>query len=91
VSDRPTASRVIWTEPALKDLANLDRPIARQVREAVNLLAETGQGDFTRLHSPLSGYRLRVRDWRLLIELDREAETVTVHAVERRDRAYKRR
>jgi mRNA-degrading endonuclease RelE of RelBE toxin-antitoxin system len=84
-----TPERVIWTEPALKDLGKLDPPVARQVRGAVNLLAETGQGNLARLHSPLSGYRLRVRDWRVLLSLDRQAQTVTVRAIEHRSKVYK--
>jgi len=83
--------RIIWTEPALDDWAKLDRQVARQVDRALTRLAETGQGDLSRLQPPLVGYRLRVRDWRVFLGLDRAAGAITVRGVEHRSRAYKRR
>jgi mRNA-degrading endonuclease RelE of RelBE toxin-antitoxin system len=50
--------RIEWTEPALDDLAKLDRQVARQVDEALDALADSGQGDLICLRPPLGGYRL---------------------------------
>ncbi len=80
---------VIWTGPALRDLEKLDRTIARQVREAVNRLADTGQGDMKHLRSPLEGHRLRVRDWRVLLSVDEVAGTLTVRHIRHRSKAYR--
>ncbi len=84
-------ARIVWTEPALDDWGKLDRQVAEQVDRALDRLAESGEGDLSRLHPPLEGYRLRVRDWRVLLYLDKKAGTVTVRAIEHRSRAYKRR
>ena len=83
--------RIVWTEPAIESLGKLDRQIARQVDKAVNRLAETGQGDFAHLRPPETGYGLRVRDWRVLLDMDEAAGTITVHWVEHRSKACKRR
>lgn len=83
--------QIIWTEPALDDWAKLDRQIARQVHRALTRLAETGQGDVSRLQPPLEGHRLRVRDWRVFLGLDKAAGTITVRGIEHRSKAYKRR
>ncbi|MHB0874683.1 MAG: type II toxin-antitoxin system RelE family toxin [Anaerolineae bacterium] len=82
---------IIWTEPALDDWAKLDRQVARQIDRALTRLAETGEGDLSHLKRPLEGHRLRVRDWRVLLYLDRQAGTVTVRAIEHRSKAYKQR
>lgn len=83
--------RVIWTEPTQDDMDKLDRQVARQVDRAVTRLAETGHGDLIHLKPPLEGYRPRVRDWRVSLYLNVEANTITVRRVEHRSRAYKRR
>jgi mRNA-degrading endonuclease RelE of RelBE toxin-antitoxin system len=52
-----------WTEPALEDLATLDRPVARRVFRAVERFAQTGAGNVKRLqgtHPP--EFRLRSGD-----------------------------
>jgi len=79
--------RVEWADPALRELSKLDRQVARQITEAVGRLAETGQGDVIHLGSPLSGYRLRVRDWRVF--MDRDGDTLTVTAIRHRREAYR--
>jgi mRNA-degrading endonuclease RelE of RelBE toxin-antitoxin system len=50
--------RIEWTSHALKDARRLDRPIRERIVEAIERLAEAGQGDVVRLQAPLSGYRL---------------------------------
>ncbi len=81
--------RVIWTEPAKRDLKRLDVPAARRVGEAIVRLAETEQGDVKKLRAPLPGYRLRVGDWRVSFERDRDAGTLTVRRVRHRRDAYR--
>jgi mRNA-degrading endonuclease RelE of RelBE toxin-antitoxin system len=84
--------RLIWTESALDDWARLDNQIAGQVDRALTRLAETGyEGALKRLRPPETGHRLRVLDWRALLDLDKEAGTITVLAIEHRSKVYKRR
>ena len=83
--------QVTWSESARASLRKLDRQVAREVIQAVSRLAGTGAGDVTHLRPPESGHRLRVRDWRVFLDMDNATGTLTVHRVERRDKAYKRR
>ncbi|MGQ9554180.1 MAG: type II toxin-antitoxin system RelE family toxin [Anaerolineae bacterium] len=83
--------RIIWTEPARASLRKLDRQVAREVAKAVSRLADTGAGDLAHLRPPETGYRLRVRNWRVFLDMDKAAGTITVHRIEHRSRAYKRR
>ena len=83
--------QVTWAESARASLRKLDRQVAREVAQAVSRLAETGAGDFAYLRPPETGHRLRVRDWRVFLDMDNAAGTITVNRVERRDKAYKRR
>ena len=51
--------------------------------------AETEQGNVKALVAPLSGYRLRYRDWRVSFECDAEAGTLIVQWVRHRREAYR--
>lgn len=62
--------------------------MARSVTQALTRVANDGAGRLKRLRPPLEGYRLRVRDWRVLLYLDREAATLTVRTIEHRSQAY---
>jgi mRNA interferase RelE/StbE len=77
-----------WTEPALEDLAALDKSIARRMKRAIERFAETGAGNVKKLQgiNPPE-YRLRVGDWRVRFQLD--DETVRVLRVRNRKEAYR--
>lgn len=83
--------QVVWSGTGRASLRKLDPPVAREVSEAVVRFAEEGAGDVARLRPPETGYRLRVRDWRVFMEIDRDAGTLAVIRVEHRSKAYKRR
>lgn len=54
-----------WTEPALQDMAALDRVAARRVKNAIERFVETGAGNVKKLQGiDPPEYRLRVGDWR---------------------------
>ena len=80
-----------WAQPALNDLGNLDTQVGRQVERALARLAQTGHGDLIRLKKPEQGWRLRVRDWRVFLDMDGSTATITIMRIEHRSRAYKRR
>ncbi|MHB0876805.1 MAG: type II toxin-antitoxin system RelE family toxin [Anaerolineae bacterium] len=83
--------RLEWSAEATKSVRRLDRRTRAQLLAALDQLAETRQGDLIRLRPPLPGYRLRVGEWRVLVDLDSEAGTIVVHDVQPRGRAYRRR
>ncbi|MDQ6675001.1 MAG: type II toxin-antitoxin system RelE/ParE family toxin [Chloroflexota bacterium] len=81
---------VIWTRPALHDLRRLDRQLEERVRVAVRRLAETEQGDVTRLQGEdPPQWRLRVGDWRVRFRFDPATSTIFVQRVLPRGRAYR--
>jgi mRNA interferase RelE/StbE len=77
-----------FTPPAEADVAKLDRRVAQRVLKALRRYAQTGAGDVRRLKPPLSGFRLRVGDWRLRFEFD-DRGAIRILGVRHRGRAYR--
>jgi len=81
---------VAFERPADKDLDRLDTPIKRRVLAAIDRLASEPQtAKLNRLTSRPES-RLRVGDWRILLELDVEARTIVILRILPRGRAYDR-
>lgn len=79
-----------YARHAEKDISRLDPPIRRRVLDAVGALsAEPEQGKVRKL-SGRPEYRLRVGDWRVLVELYPQTRTIIVKRVLPRGRAYER-
>ncbi len=60
-----------WTEAALDDMADLERVVARRVKQSIERFAEAGTGDIKKLqgfHPP--EFRLRVGDYRVRFQID---------------------
>ena len=86
-SDLP-AWRLTFTAPARRDLRRLDPPIARRVLGALeNVVADPERAQLRQLVNRPE-QRLRVGDWRVLLELDRGNRKIIVHHVFPRGRAY---
>lgn len=82
--------RLLFARSATRDLERLDPPIARRVRDALELFAATGQGDVVRLRGiEPPEYRLRVGEWRVRFARDAPTRTITVLRVLPRGRAYR--
>ncbi|HMH47793.1 MAG TPA: type II toxin-antitoxin system RelE/ParE family toxin [Solirubrobacteraceae bacterium] len=79
-----------FTRSAEKDLRRLDPPIRRRVLGGLDrLLAEDRSLDVRRLTAS-EHFRLRVGDWRVIFDYDRETETMLVRRILPRGRAYER-
>lgn len=79
-----------FTRTAEKDLRRLDPPIRKRVLGGLDrLLAEDRSLDVRRLTGS-EHFRLRIGDWRVLFNYDRETENVLVLRVLPRGRAYER-
>jgi mRNA interferase RelE/StbE len=79
-----------FTRSAEKDLRRLDPPIRKRVFGCLDrLLAGDRSLDVRRLTGS-EHFRLRVGDWRVIFDHDRDAETVLVQRVLPRGRAYER-
>jgi mRNA interferase RelE/StbE len=77
---------VVFRPKSIKDLDGIDRQTAARIAAKVALLGNDLQGDVKRLTSFTPEYRLRVGDWRVLFEV--EGQTVTIHRVLHRSKAY---
>lgn len=77
------------TPRARRDLRNLDKPVRRRVREALEGLSENpAEAQLVRLQgSP--DLRLRVGDWRVRLRLDHANRMIVVLRVLPRGRAYR--
>ena len=73
-----------------RDLNRLDPQVRRRVYAALERVTEDPRsGQLSRLVGRPE-YKLRVGEWRIIIELDQGARTVVVHRVLPRGRAYDR-
>lgn len=81
---------VTWHGPARRGLRRLDSSEQRRVVAAVDLFAETGQGDVVKLTDVRPPqYRLRVGPWRVRFLVDREAGVLQMLHVRHRSKAYR--
>jgi mRNA interferase RelE/StbE len=79
-----------FTRSAERDLRRLDPPIRKRVLGALDrLVAEDRSLDVRRLTGS-EHFRLRVGDWRVIFDYDRETETVLIRRILPRGRAYER-
>jgi len=80
------------TVDAERDIQRLDAPVQRRVKERLAWF----MGHFEEIVPlPLGGtlaglFKLRVGDWRIVYQIENDAQLVTIHIVDRRDKIYKR-
>ena len=75
---------------AEKDINRLDPPIRRRVFDALEKLSADPDSSKLRKLASRPESRLRVGDWRVLVELNPKAHTIVVKHVLPRGRAYDR-
>ena len=84
--------RFCITIDAENDIARLDKPIRKRVKERLLWF----QSHFEEMvPQPLGGtlagfFKLRVGDWRIVYGIENDMSLVTIHVVDRRDKIYKR-
>jgi len=85
--------RVRLLDTASKDLARLDKPVARRIVGRVQWLAENFEkADLERLTGELEGlFKLRVGDYRIIYELVHGEQLIMIHAIGHRREIYRRR
>ena len=83
--------RVLIEDKALKAIAELPAPVRAQVTAQIDALA--GDPRPPRAEALTGGLRgrlkLRVRDWRVVYEVDDEQRRVTVTRIRHRSKAYR--
>jgi mRNA interferase RelE/StbE len=75
---------------AAKDLKRLDPPVRLRVFTAIQRLADDPQSAGLRKLAGRSESRLRVADWRVIVELDVAQRTIVIVRCLPRGRAYDR-
>jgi mRNA interferase RelE/StbE len=80
---------VVLTGSARRDVRRLDPPVASRILDALIRLADTGQGDITRLQGSTDEWRLRVGDWRVRFRYDLPTQTLEVLHILPRGQAYR--
>ena len=85
--------RVRLLDAASKNLANLDKPVARRIVERVHWLAENlGDANLEALTGDFEGlFKLRVGDYRIIYELIHEEQLIIIHTIGHRREIYRRR
>ncbi len=80
-----------YSRTAEKDIARLDPPIRRRILNVLGQLAkDPGAATGVRKLSGRSESRLRVGDWRAIIDFAADRQEIYVHRVLPRGRAYDR-
>lgn len=78
---------IIWSEPAIRSLKKLDRPVSKRIFEAVSRLRDEPHRWVERLvNSPY--YRMRVGDYRLIVDIQGAQLRVLVVNVGHRKNIY---
>ena len=85
--------RVRFLDTASKQLAVLDKPVARRIVERVQWLAENlADANLEALTGDFEGlFKLRVGDYRVVYEPIRDEQLIIVHAIGHRREIYRRR
>jgi mRNA interferase RelE/StbE len=81
---------ILWTDPAVRDLARIDPPVAKRILRKLEAASSEPRRYFVRLVAA-DEYKLRVGDYRILAALDIPSETILVERVDHRSRIYDRR
>ena len=80
---------IIWSDSAVRQLKNLDRTVARRIFDKVGQLAENPHRFVKKLvNSPY--YRLRVGDYRIILDVQENLLRILVLKVGPRDSIYDR-
>jgi len=83
------AFEIIWSEPAIRQLRKLDRTVARRIFNKVGELADNPRRLVQRLvSSPY--YRLRVGDYRVILDIQQRLLRILVLKVGHRGSIYDR-
>jgi mRNA interferase RelE/StbE len=79
---------IIWSEAAARELKRLDRVVAKKIFEKVGELGENPYRNVKKLVG-LPYFRLRVGDYRILLDIQKDVLRVLVLKVGHRKGTYK--
>ncbi|MCL4359335.1 MAG: type II toxin-antitoxin system RelE/ParE family toxin [Candidatus Thermoplasmatota archaeon] len=80
---------IVWSIPAAKELKRLDRSVAKRIYEKVDLLSQNPERYIEKLvRYPY--YRLRVGDYRVILDIKHESVRILILKVGHRSSVYDR-
>lgn len=83
------AFEIIWSDPAIRQLKKLDRSVARRIFDKVGELSKSPHRFVQKLvNSPY--YRLRVGDYRVILDIQGDVLRILVLKVGHRESIYER-
>ena len=88
VDSAPERIAVIWSPEARADLRAIDRETALQILYCLDRYLANRTGDLKKLRPPLTGFRLRCRDYRVFFDPKAE-NTIEIAGVRHRREAYR--
>jgi len=80
---------VVFDPKAEKQLEKLDQATVRRVLKKIREAAESGRG-MEALRDAAYGYKIRVGDYRILIDMSQNQKLIWVRMIDHRKRVYKR-
>ncbi len=80
---------ILWSESAVRKLIELDRTVARRIFEKVGELRETPHRHIQKLVNSRY-YRLRVGDYRVIMDIDQGALRILILKVGHRESIHER-
>ena len=82
---------ITFSPRAERQFDRLDRTTQARIGRRIDALETGGQVDVKHLSGSRNRRRMRVGDWRVILEFDRRARHILVVSISRRDEAYRRR
>ena len=79
---------IIWSASAIKDLKKIDRPIAKRIFDAITRLKEDPYHNIIKLTNS-SYYRLRVGDYRVILDIEKNKLRILIIKIGHRKKIYK--
>jgi mRNA interferase RelE/StbE len=80
---------ILWRAKALKDLRKLPKDISRRIVEKVDNAADQ-PGEYVEKLRHDQGYKLRVGDYRVILDIYEHDNLIVIRIVDHRKNVYKR-
>lgn len=81
--------KVQWTHQALKAIGSFDKKIAKRIIKKLELAATNPKKYFDKLVG-CDEYKLRLGDYRLLVLISHDAQTILIECIDHRKNIYKK-
>lgn len=84
--------QAVFSSKAERAFLKLDKNLAKQIADAIRKLQENPrtQGTIKLENAPVASYRYRVRNWRILFDIDDKAKIIEILDIRKREeKTYK--